>query len=184
MKLRALPAICSLAVSSVCTVAHATLIGDTITLSHVYTQNPNSPFEIQNVAVVAGTADVRTLVGFYTVNPEASSILVSFLGFPNAWGSGGSNGLVISGIDDTISAVSVSTNLVGWTDSRMIFNAHSLSPNWEGLPFSSSSFFNLTLTLSPTTPNSVPDTGATAALFGLSLAGLVGLQRRLSRTKN
>lgn len=184
MKLRALPLICSLAVASVCTTVHATLIGDTITLSHVYTPNTSSPFDTQNVTVVAGNSDARTLISFYTVNPEANSILVNFLGGNNGWGSGGSNGLVVSGIDDTITGVTVSTNLVGWDISRLAFDAHSISPNWQDLPFSSNSFFNLNLTLTPTGGSSIPDAGATAALLGLSLLGLFGLRRKLGATRN
>ncbi len=167
---------------SACTVAHATLIGDTITLTHIYTPHPNSPLDIQTTTVTAGTADAKTLIGRYTVNPEADSILVNFLGGPNGWGTGGINGLVVSDIDDTITGVSVSTNLAGWVDSRLTFDAHSITSNWEALPFSSSSYFNLTLTLSGAT--SVADPGSTLLLLTLPLAGFVGLRRKFRAIKN
>lgn len=169
-----------LATVSAGTVAHATLIGDTITLTHIYTPRPDSPLDIQTTTVVAGTADTKTLIGYYTVNPEADSILVNFLGGANTWGSGGINGLVVSDIDDTITGISVSTNLAGWVDSRLTFDAHSITSNWEALPFSSSSYFNLTLTLSGA--SSVPDAGSTLLLLTLPLAGLIGLRRKARAT--
>jgi len=162
------------ATACTCTVVNATLIGDTITLTHIYTPHPNSPLDIQTTTVVAGTADTETLMGYYTVNPEADTISVNFLGGSNAWGSGGINGLVVSDIDDTITGVSVSTNLAGWVDSLLTFDAHSITSNWQNLPFSSSSYFNLTLTLSGA--SAVPDEGSTALLLMLPLAGFIGLR--------
>ena len=177
MKLRALPLLCSLAVASVCTTAHATLIGDTITMQHFFPTYGTPLGSILMTVVSAGTGDVFTQGSNYTANPEATGIQVRFLRIA-AFTSTPFNGLVVTEIDDTIFGVTVSTNLVGWDNSRISFDAHSVSANFQQLGFTADSFFDVFFQITPGT-NPTPDTGTTAALLGVSLLGLFALRRKL-----
>jgi hypothetical protein len=182
MKLRTLPLLCSLAVTALCPAARATLIGDTITVSHLF-PNITTAFETQVTTVQAGTGDAVFFFGInsvkdYSVNPESASLAVRFLRntffFPTTF-----NGLGVSGIDDTIIGASVSTNLVGWDLSRFAFGPHSITANWQGLDFNTNSFFDVFFQLQPAVV-ATPDAGAAAVLFSLALIGLAGLRQKFA----
>src|ERR1041385_772118 len=118
--------------SFACPIAHATLIGDTITISH------DIPFlgahlDSFNVLVQTGTGDQVNIEGAYIVNPDSTSINVSF-SQSLTWASQTFNGLAVTGIDDSLLGFTITTNIVGWTDSRFVFDTHSFSANWSGLP--------------------------------------------------
>jgi hypothetical protein len=172
MKIRALPLLCSLAVASVCSTAHATLIGDTITVAKVDTIL-NQPFV---TTVQAGPGDIVSF-SFLDVNPEASSIGITNSVFPLILEGPGFHGFVISDIDATIIGASVSTNLAGWDPSRLAFDAHSVSANLADLTFLTTTAFTINLSFGRINPT--PDAAPTAALLGLALAGLLGLRRKL-----
>lgn len=150
-----------------CCSAHADLIGDVITIERRY-PDPDTVVLGSSavVQVQAGTADVPMISAAFTVNPEANTIFVDFLEF-NSFSDAAFNGLVIRGINDTITGVSVSTNLALWDDSRIWFDDHSIFSNWQDLSFNESSYFNITLS---TGSVSVPDEGMTASLLVLAMA--------------
>ena len=182
MKLGILPLLCTLALACIGPMARATLIGDTISVTHRYPSLPALHVDLGTTTVAAGATDAVTMGHTYGVNPEASSILVDF--WITGWWHGpvAFNGLVVSGIDDTILGLTVSTNLVGWTDSRITFDAHAIYANWNNISINNTSFFNVYLQLAPTAI-ATPDAGATVTLLGLSLLGLFGLHRKLGATQ-
>jgi hypothetical protein len=165
MKSKVLPSLLLIASLSVCTIAHATLIGDMITIS--LHEPLGVPAFSANTVVQAGTADQVSLIfPQWLVNPEASSVNVTNSGNLIEVGPSSFVGLVVSEINDTITGFSISTNLVGWTDSRFAFNAHSFSANWQSLSFPPSAFFNVTLL---TSAASVPDMGSSMLLLALGI---------------
>jgi hypothetical protein len=160
--------------------SRATLIGDTIDITHYF---PNDSTIYENhpgVVVQSGTGDAVTFFTViddgtaYTVNPEANAIFVNFI-TNDFWASDFFNGLVISGIDDTITGVTIDTNLAGWTADRFSFKPHAISANWESLAFTTDTFFNIQLT---TVPTATPDAAATLPLTAMAFGGLVLLRRR------
>jgi MYXO-CTERM domain-containing protein len=179
MKLPHLALLALLAAALVPT-ARATLIGDTIDITHYF---PNDSTIYENhpgVLVESGSGDAVTFFTVvddgpaYTVNPEASAILVNFIS-NDFWATDFFNGLVILGIDDTIVGATVDTNLSGWTSDRFAFKPHAISANWESLSFTTDTYFNVQLT---TVPTRVPDAAATLPLAALALGGLAVLRRR------
>lgn len=169
----------ALALALGCPTAHATLVGDTITVTHRFPNLGTVDSTLAaNLVVQAGNGDAVNYFTFYSVNPEASSIKVVFL-TSAGWTPAAFNGLVVSGINDTITSLSVSTNLVGWDNSRISFDAHSVSANWQNLDFSSNSFFDVFFELNGIPGgNSTPDSGTTAAMLGLAILGLAAIRRR------
>lgn len=164
-----------------CSPAYATLIGDTITIAR---HNPTLGTVVtsQSVVVQAGTADVVTS-SFLNIDPDANGIAISMI--PSASGTtfipASFNGFVVTGIDATITGFSVHTNIGGWSDSRVAFDAHSISMNFERLAFFGPAqsvypvmTFFLTLNLAP---KSTPDGGATVTMLGLAVLGLTALRR-------
>ena len=170
MKLRTLPLLCTLALASVGPSARASLIGDTITITTFYDNlGSASHLLLGTPTVVSGTGDVVSQLPYYSVNPEATSINVSFLS-SGTFATATFNGMWVAGIDDTITGVSVATNLVGWNNSQLTFDAHSIHANWSGVSFTTSSYFNVTL-------NPTPDGGDSAILLGCALLGLRAWRR-------
>lgn len=153
----------------------ADLIGDVIKIEHFYPNlGANGVYETHTVAVTAGNADATNLIGVYTVNPEAESVLVDFFYGAADWSNTAFNGLVLSNIDDEVLNVSVDTNLAGWDASRLFFDATTIRANWAGLSIDHASYFNLHLTQA----EPVPEHGATACLLVVAFAGLAWRHRR------
>jgi hypothetical protein len=161
--------------------SHATLVGDTISLSHDfdYIGGLNrGPYSIQVQTGIADTLTVTSAdsggLNWYSVNPESGSILINFLS-QQVWVAAGFNGLSITGIDGTVSSVTVVTNIASWDSSRVTFDSHGIYSNWQGLGVDTGSYFNLFLNSDGPT---VPDSGHTVLLGGLAFAGLFAFQRR------
>ena len=81
------------------------------------------------------------IIDYYTVDIQDTSLSVDFL-VDSAWVGNWFNGLVVGQIDTTLTGVSVDTNLEGWNDANISFDAHTLYANWSGLPFTSTSYFD------------------------------------------
>lgn len=159
-----------------CSSAYATLIGDTITITKYY-PNTATPVLSLTTVVSAGTGDTLNDSGVLTINPGATGLVFQVL-FPFGYLSAPFNGFIVTGIDDTLTGVTVSTNLGGWTSSRIAFDAHSTSLNLQNLSFNSDSFFDVFFQLQPANPT--PDSGATLAMLGLAVLGLAALRRRVA----
>lgn len=170
-------ALCAAGVSP----ARANLIGDTITIDHYLPSlGSNGLYEAHTTVVTAGPADFTNMIGVYVVNPEADSINVHFTYGAGSWTNHAFNGLVIGSIDDALLGVTVSTNLAGWDDSRLTYDAHTIYSNWAGLSIDHGSYFNLSLIQSQGAP--VPESSATLALVGAAFAALAGLRRGMRLT--
>ena len=154
----------------------ATLIGDTVTIRHDFSDVGSTigggPFD---VLVQAGLGDLTQPYfpnsNWYSVDVEASSFSVLY-GRAPSWSSAIFNGLIISDMDwigapGSIVGVNVSTNLAGFDNSRVTFTADSVSINWQSLSFAAGTRWDIDLI----TTHSVP-VPATLILFGLGLAGL------------
>ncbi len=105
-----------LALALGCSTAHATLIGDTITVAHDYPSLGTHYTGPTNVLVQVGTADTFLFGGgTMGMNPEAASLSVSpipsannIIAIPASF-----NGLVITNIDDTISGLGGNDSING-----------------------------------------------------------------------
>lgn len=159
------------------TPARANLIGDTVSIDH-YLPDLGSAglYEDHTTVVAAGTSDSTNLIGVYVVNPEADTINVHFTYGPGTFSSHAFNGLVIGAINDDVLGVTVATNLAGWDDSRLTFDAHTIYSNWSGLSIDYGSYFNLSITQA----SAVPEAASTLALLGGAFAVLATLRRRLA----
>lgn len=139
--------ICALGVILLASVqAHASLIGDVVTVRHYFPTNLSVHDDMGPVTVAAGTSDsVTYFSGVYTVNVEASSVLVDF-NASASWTSASFNGLIVGDLDfsplASVTGLTIDTNIAGWTNSRATFTGDSVSFNWNGLSVNSSSYFN------------------------------------------
>ena len=178
--------------------ADASLVGDTVTVDHLFPDGAtslNGDGWPASVVVEAGTGDTATLYyGYpfaYNVNVEANSILVDYsylTGVSGTWPDNcfqfsceiGAvvtfNGLGVSNLNDSsgnpLQGVLVNTNMAGWDSSMLTFGADYVLFDWKGLSFDDTTYFNATLEFSP-----VPLPSA-ALLFGSGLIGLFGMAKR------
>ncbi len=175
-----------------CSLAYATLIGDTVIVS---LQSPlgTSSFSTSMVGQT-GTGDQTSLgVPHFIADIEGSMFcvsntsLVSSVSFSN---TGVFNGLVVSGIDETITGFSIVTNLVGWDNSRLTFDANSFSADFRGLSFlpgvetmTTEGLVDLEYAIWCATPVKSPDAGSSAALLAVGLLGLGVISRRLKHCR-
>ncbi len=183
--------------------SYATLIGDTVNANHFYPDDQSGGTHPATIVVQAGTADlISNLNSAYTVNIEASEILVSFqsawpAGFYSSFGTADFNGLIISGLNDSsgysLSGVTINTNMtstytlisttprtfgyIPWdSNERLEFGADYVKFNWEGLQYDRNTYFNASLEFAPTI-NPVPEPG-TIVLLGLGIAGIAVYGKR------
>jgi hypothetical protein len=155
--------------------ARATLIGDSIDITRYYPDSATVYQSYTSVIVAAGVGDAVTFSGVLRVNPEADRVELRFLD-SGYFTSASSNSVVISGINDTLLGVSVSTNLSGWDNSRISFDGHSVSSDFEGLSFTVDSFFDVFFEIQ-IDGNQVPDEAPTGVMLAAALAVLAGLRR-------
>jgi len=166
--------------------AHATLIGDLVTAQHYFPDISSSYGSMDQAIVAEGTSDLMYPHGgiWYNVNVEADSIYVDYVG--NAtWTTASFNGLVVGSLDDSsgnaLQGVSITTNLA-WDASRLTFSDDTVSFNWNGLSFTSNSYFLAELDFGTSDNNAPVPEPATMVLLGTGLAGLAGT--RMRRRKN
>lgn len=146
--------------------AHASLVGDTVTVGHYEDANPlPGATPPSSFTVEAGNADSYTFYNSYPfgykVNVEAASILVDFNYLFDAAGTWAAdyqscsfvppfgcstaplsfNGLGVSGLNDSsgnpLQNVVIDTNMTGWDSSRLSFGSDSVQFDWKGLSFTS-----------------------------------------------
>ncbi len=158
-------------------------------------------------AAAAGNADLYTFYNSYpfgyTVNVEAASILVDFSyviqpGLTATWEHETSicvfpagcstvpasfNGLRVSDLNDStgnaLQSVLVTTNMSGWSTSRLSFGNDSVQFDWRGLSFDRDTRLTATLEFgSVTAPIPEPETYA-MLLAGLGLLGFAARRRKL-----
>lgn len=157
------------------TLARAGLIGDTVTYSHFYPDS-SSAFWQSGATITAGNSDLLDAAGMYTIDGEDSSIALDFTTI-GSWTVSAFNGFAVTGIDDLINSVTVSTNMAGWDNSRLTFGAGEIWANFAGLSIDTNSY----LTLNVNSTSSVPDSGSMLALVGFALVGFAGLRRKIAR---
>ena len=175
--------------------AQATLIGDWVNAQHYYPSldDPIDGWSGSGV-VENGSSDTFDMGNiYYDVNVEASSIFIDYGDFEGDWYWGDStshggavefNGLVMDSLNDStgndLFAVSIDTNMGGWDDSFLTFDADTIWFNWTGLTFNDDSYFTAILDFGESS-HSVPEP-ATLALMGIGLVGL-GFGRRKAKNK-
>ena len=160
------------------------LIGDEVYLTH-YHPDLSSVFQEYTTDVEEGLGDSVTFFNVgYSVNIEASEVYIHSLNPQSMhWGSASFNGLVVSDIDYDdgfdLTGVSISTNLDGWSQSRLSYESDLVRFNWQDLTFNYNTYFNAYLSFQATP---IPEP-ATMLLFGTGLAGFAGARfRRKKKT--
>lgn len=157
--------------------ANATLVGDTVTASHLF-PTTSSTIGSSSTTVTNGTGDIMRPYYYYTVNVEADRVLINEPSNPG-WNTALSfNGLFIDSLNDStgkpLIGITVDTNISNWSNARLTFDADSI---WVNLGLGSSlgaGYLNLILDFG--NRNSVPEPSA-LALAMLGFAGL-GFQQR------
>jgi hypothetical protein len=150
---------------------NATLIGDTVTVDHLF-PNQNNSVGSSSAVVLTGTSDTMTPFFYYSVNVEANSILINNT-IPN-WNKHESfNGVLIDSLNDSsgndLIGVIVETDMSNWNDARLSFDKDSIWINF-GLGTSiTPGYINLLLDFGNT--NSIPEPSS----FLLLSLGLIGL---------
>ena len=168
----------SLALMAAAFSANATLVGDTVTASHVFPVQ-SSVIGSSSATVANGAGDTMTpYYGYYTVNVDADSVLINQPYNPS-WNTGVSfNGVFIDSLNDSsgnsLIGVTVDTNIGNWNSARLSFDADSIWINF-GLGSSiGAGYLNLLLDFG--SENNVPEPSA-LALMMFGFAG-IGYQRR------
>jgi hypothetical protein len=179
-----------LVITLVCSTAQADLIGDSITLKLLY-PDATTAFDTQNVLVVDGPADTQAMGTFddlVDVNPEADTLFLTFKREADGVSPGQFVGFSATGINDTLTGVTVSTNIdefmqFKWNfdGTRLVWDAHSVTVNWYGYNVLEGDYFNITLLTDRKAPG-IPDGGTTFALLSLSFVALAGLKRKFARS--
>lgn len=106
------------------------LLGDTLELEH---SNGSTIIHSSSVLVQAGPADVVSIDGHYTVDPEPTTIKIQFPANLNGFGGPDFNGLSIAGIEAPILNVSFESDVPGFSADRVAFQEHGVSVDFAGL---------------------------------------------------
>lgn len=155
--------------------ANATLVGDTVTSSHVF-PSQNNVIGAASATVANGTGDTMSPYYYYTVNVDADSISIK-QPFNPGWNTGVTfNGIFIDSLNDSsgnaLIGITVDTNIGNWSDARLSFDADSI---WINLGLGSSlGAGDINLHLNFGNGNSVPEPSALA----LMLLGFAGIAYR------
>jgi hypothetical protein len=157
--------------------ASASLIGDSVSSTHVY---GNGTWQVDTVTVTADNSDLMGGVNsdtHYTIDVNTDSIYISHI--DPGWNElNGYHAFTVFDLDDStglnLSAINVETNITNWSSDRLIFNDDQL---WiqlagDGLRSLGDGYIDLSLTFA-TVP--IP---AAVWLFGSALAGLGWLRRK------
>jgi hypothetical protein len=163
--------------------AKATLIGDTMTVN---LESSLGTYFTTNIVGQTGTGDHTALGSLPLVaDAEGSNFNVYNIStvptvlFPNI---GSFNGLVVTGINEFINSILVTTTLVGWDDSRLTFDGHSFSADFRELEFPpTDGLADVKVCLWCVTINPTPDAGSSASLVALGLLGLAAISRRIGK---
>lgn len=169
--------------------AGATLAGDTVTIRRYVPTQTALSYGPLSVTVAAGTADLVILDPFletvrslslptprgYGVNLDAGTFTVDFLTTVNFTAGNPFHGLVIEGVDDLITGLTVASGTLD--SSRVTFEDHVLRIDWQGLNVLNGTKFTFDLA----TSQSVPEP-STLLLLGSGLAGPGGMAWRRHRT--
>ena len=165
--------------------AHATLIGDTVSVEYHF-PNLGTIFEEHLTVVQAGAADTVTLLMAQNtpvnVDVEDSSVQIDWA--PVDFNPGSFNGVVITDMDffgppASIVGLNIVTNAPGWNDAFASFTTDSIALNYVNLGVV---FDGFSMTVNLLVRPDVPEP-ATLGFITLGLAAVVLGQRRRSRLR-
>jgi hypothetical protein len=174
------PASGAVAVALLATPAHATLIGDTVSVEYHF-PDLGTIFESQLTVVQAGAADTVTLLTGpgtpVNVNVEDSSVQIDWA--PVRFLPGNFNGIVIAGMDfgppASIVGLNIVTNAPGWNDAFASFTTGGIALNYADVDEAFNGF-SMTVNLLVSEPAPEPAT-LELMVLGLTAVGL-GTRRR------
>ena len=153
--------------------ASAGLIGDTAG-TRVYGSGGSSSFDtgVQNSVVGAGDEGILFGSQYYNYG-DFDFAIRSTNTFLTGFANGGTVSLQLSSLDfpGLLTSVTFQTNLSGVS---YVSNANMVTFTWNDQPINSGTYLTAQFN------SSVPESGTTASLLGLSLFGLVAVRRKLS----
>lgn len=166
--------------------ANASLIGDTVTMQHVFPDIDTLYKSPTSTIVESGAADVLcphtpgiSRCDYYSVNMEADTVLINHE-MPGWTTTVSFNGVFIDSLDDSsgnvLSGVTVDTNISNWDSSMLLFDGNSIWVNF--LTPSSDELGQGLITLTLDFSVSEVPVPASVWLFGTGLIGLIGIARR------
>ena len=146
-------------------------VGDIVTGTFVGTQNGN---------LIADISDATVLLNGISIG---DAIYTAGFSIPHVWGPT-ADGLAVVSIDGTQNNFVFSASDLDHGGNWLNGEIASLSyPGWSGMAgtWNGKSDFDVPMNISWSVRNisSIPDTGATAAVLGVSLIGLAALRRRI-----
>jgi hypothetical protein len=163
--------------------AGASLVGDTVSSTHVFY---NGNYEIDTVSVTNDSSDLMAgpdSSTSYTIDVNAENIYINVSG---TWNSGhGFNGFKIFDLDDSsglgLSAIDVDTDISNWTLDRLVFTHDQIWILLAGDGFGSLGGYSVEpfyIDLSLTFDAVVVPIPAAVWLFGSALVGLGWMRRK------
>ncbi len=154
-------------------------LGSTVNFQYYFpTSSTLYPFADNGDKLVGPGIEVTDMAGVANMDISSNNILVTFNTTTN-WTSASFNGWVLSDQSNSLSAitgvtVNPLTDMAGFSQSNIVWNADTITVNWQGLSFNPNTVFSLDVSFASSVPE--PATWA-MMLMGFGAIG-ISMRRR------
>jgi hypothetical protein len=157
------------------------LLGQTVQITY---QFPAMGSVIQtNTVVVGAGVEWPGFLGIVDVDLADTSITLGNFTSSNAWAAAGFSGFsffdLMGTIPDFVNVTLAATNMAGFTQANITFDADNIWLNWQGLSYTPSTFLRITIeAATPPAPEPVPEPASVALVaVGLAMAAAAAGRR-------